>query len=683
MFSKRNCVFMALVLAALVCAKGCSIPFRSPEVKDGKLYGVTKGTFRHRWWHYYERGLSFADGDFFEQAELDLREAISQRENDKWRARTYGMHFINYFPHCELGVIRYKQGDLESAVQELATALKTAKNAKAEYYLDLARKDLIERDGSDKKRPEIIIESPKSEHPVNDFFTDIRGIAKDDTFVRHIRVNGKEIRIDVSEKIIPFYMRVALAPGKNIIPIEATDLTGKTSQSNVIVHADRIGPVISIKGVKGKGQGDVLLRGYAFDDSGLSELMVGDRKFFFDGQKAIQIQETIHLRPGETVPDIKVKDAPGNVTSAKIDLSEGDEEKVLSGLLAQNSGDEEIGSDIPERILVQPASSATEPLVIELSRPEDRSTYLDYAVVDGKVVGDVEYLVAVNDVKVDGKVIATKKYAPLNGGRLPEIQARVFYFNFVIDLEKNEDAENFIEIQAQGHGYSDTARITIKWREHIARRPESRLKIAVSDFRRSGEVSASGFEDNLVAAMRAGGRFGEAEHRSMDHSMSEKERCDMAKQGGFHCMLFGHIEKRADKSEHINVWLRDADDKEYLLKNADVYGYSSESLVKVMNLKITDELPLLEGIVQEKPKEDWITVNFGEENKVKKGMDIIVYELGEVIAGFEDTAYQEAKELGEAKIRAIQKEKSLARLIRPEDKEKKKKIRPRHNVITR
>ncbi len=89
----------------------------------GKQYGTVKGTFRDRWWNYYERGLSFAEGAFYIEAIDDFRKAASREIRDQRTARTYGMHFIDYFPHREMGIAHYLLGDLEAARKELALSL--------------------------------------------------------------------------------------------------------------------------------------------------------------------------------------------------------------------------------------------------------------------------------------------------------------------------------------------------------------------------------------------------------------------------------------------------------------------------------------------------------------------------------------------------------------------------------
>ena len=136
-----NKKYLLIVLMCCSFLFSCqTIPERGPVEKDGKVYGVTEGAFRHKWWNYYERALSYADGGFFQEAELDLQEALKLRDKDQRRARTYGMHFIDYFPHRELGIALYGQKRLDEALRELDTSLASVKSAEAELYWDRVRK---------------------------------------------------------------------------------------------------------------------------------------------------------------------------------------------------------------------------------------------------------------------------------------------------------------------------------------------------------------------------------------------------------------------------------------------------------------------------------------------------------------------------------------------------------------
>ena len=126
-------------------------------IKEGKRYGITKGLFQGRWYHYYERGLSFAEGHCWGKAENDLEKALKQRDDgDRIRARTYGMHFIDYFPHRELGIVLFHQKRYADAIRELEASLNATETASAEFYLDQCRKAQILSQTSDKHPPEIL-----------------------------------------------------------------------------------------------------------------------------------------------------------------------------------------------------------------------------------------------------------------------------------------------------------------------------------------------------------------------------------------------------------------------------------------------------------------------------------------------------------------------------------------------
>ena len=99
--NKRRVLF---VVAGLLLAGGCVSDPPSVREKDGQQYGVTDGVFRGRWWSYYERGTSYLAGGFHEEAAADFQQALKGRSRDTWRARTYGLHFVEYFPARELGV---------------------------------------------------------------------------------------------------------------------------------------------------------------------------------------------------------------------------------------------------------------------------------------------------------------------------------------------------------------------------------------------------------------------------------------------------------------------------------------------------------------------------------------------------------------------------------------------------
>lgn len=123
-----------LFLAAFIA--GCAATDRSQYTRDGVEYGVTKGVFRGRWWSYYERGTSYLAGQHYEEALADFQSALQGRNKDSWRARTYGLHFVEYFPNRELGITLFHLGRLDEAETYLRASLEQIDTERAHHYID-------------------------------------------------------------------------------------------------------------------------------------------------------------------------------------------------------------------------------------------------------------------------------------------------------------------------------------------------------------------------------------------------------------------------------------------------------------------------------------------------------------------------------------------------------------------
>ncbi|KPA13605.1 hypothetical protein MHK_006209, partial [Candidatus Magnetomorum sp. HK-1] len=111
------------IIMIIIFLQGCqSFPDKT-IIKDGKKYCFTENNFKNRFWQFYVRGQSCAEGQFFIEAEHDFREAIKRFKFDKKDARTYGMRYVDrgYFPHRELGIVLLKQERYQEAIKELET----------------------------------------------------------------------------------------------------------------------------------------------------------------------------------------------------------------------------------------------------------------------------------------------------------------------------------------------------------------------------------------------------------------------------------------------------------------------------------------------------------------------------------------------------------------------------------
>ncbi|MGD9246048.1 MAG: hypothetical protein PVH36_14035, partial [Desulfobacterales bacterium] len=480
-------VFLAITLGLIGCQ---TVPERAPIEKDGKVYGTTKGSFRNRWWNYYERALSFADGGFWTDAELDLRQAIMQRKTDQRRARTYGMHFVDYFPHRELGIVYYYQGLLNEALSELTASLASVKSAKAELYLDRVRKELIEKDKLDRRPPEVNIESPKQPFLTNDFSIIVQGIAQDDTFVRYITIAEHEVQIDVSKRKIPFKAEVPLIIGLNIIPIVVTDLVGKKSRTLLKIEVDRSGPIIRIDEL---AEGDLpsktgfLLKGYAFDNQGLAELVVNGSTSLCHGARSFKIDQSLSLEPGEQKLLVEVRDLAGNITSVTLDLKEDTKWKREGGEIAKEE-------------------DHTPPLISIRGIKEGQTTFLDQAFIEGNVRD--------NDIVTQ---------IALNGNDILERPGKNLYFSRLVKLKEGVNVFTFRA--ADDSGNFDTKQMKIKRVPLEVHQVGSRLRVAVNAFKRatigSDQQKSYGFEDLLTGAMVKRSRFSAIERKLLGSLLEE------------------------------------------------------------------------------------------------------------------------------------------------------------------
>jgi tetratricopeptide (TPR) repeat protein len=124
---KRHIVPAVAVLSDLcnLCSKAAVLLLVLAVVTaPAALAAGDSGTFRGKWWNYYERALESAEKGDWDAALSDLNAAIDKRDKDQRNARTYGMHFVDYFPHRELGIAYFNKGDLANAAKELEDSTK-------------------------------------------------------------------------------------------------------------------------------------------------------------------------------------------------------------------------------------------------------------------------------------------------------------------------------------------------------------------------------------------------------------------------------------------------------------------------------------------------------------------------------------------------------------------------------
>ena len=315
---------IALALLAVMVLSGCASlsldAGRKPRQSDDKTYGVTQGAFRGRWWNYYERGRSFLEGGFYDDAVSDLNAALKGRSGDQFWPRTYGLHLVpEYFPNRELGVAYYHQNNIEASIKQLELSLSQHYTARAAFYVGEARKKWLESGGKDTAPPVIKILAPVGGTPVGGTQTEIKGVVADDTFVAGITIAGQPVDIKVSAPEVAFSRVIALRPGQNTVEITATDLAGKTTSVSVPIAADADGPLVSFDApVAVPGS----IHGVVFDPSGVASMQVNGKAANLTSENDGTVAFSVDVPREGLKPPLRYEcvDTLGNITSGILPL---------------------------------------------------------------------------------------------------------------------------------------------------------------------------------------------------------------------------------------------------------------------------------------------------------------------------------------------------------------------------
>lgn len=88
-----------------------------------------------KWYNYYDKGLKEMKKGNWAVAIENFKEAIKVKRRDTKRIKTYGMHFISYFPHREIGICFYNLGQFDIAKRELNLSLRQQYSARAQEFI--------------------------------------------------------------------------------------------------------------------------------------------------------------------------------------------------------------------------------------------------------------------------------------------------------------------------------------------------------------------------------------------------------------------------------------------------------------------------------------------------------------------------------------------------------------------
>ena len=501
-----------LALAPVVLVAACAA--QEAHVRDGKEYGVTRGTFRGRWWSYYERGSSFLAGEFYQEAEADFQQALRERTQDTWSARTYGLHFVEYFPNRELGITLYQMGRLDEAEDCLRTSLEQIDTIRAHHYLDLIAKKRLELgELSDEASPTVAasVEGTTGDRlVVPSRHVALSVDAQDDLGVESVRVNGRALPQRGSAEALRFEDALGFDEGTHVLNVEATDLAGKAAREAVEVVVDLSGPAIGIIEPGPEFVTDaasITVRGTAVDVNGVVSVRIGDQELGGSGESEEQpFEADLPLSEGPNTFTIVACDGAGNETAMAISIYRGAPGSPAARLwrLGQRLGgpiEMAAGKEGLAEILLAAAEAPSAPLSIHIKFPHIQTKTGEYRKSELRLAGRVESVDGLSSFSIQGN-----EY-PVIG------QAKQIEFSRRLPIDEGENQVHVDVADASGRQES--------WSTTVFGKPvildEYRMKVAVQHFE-GAEESAQAY---LRAALEA--RLGEVR----DHRFTVLERAQL------------------------------------------------------------------------------------------------------------------------------------------------------------
>jgi tetratricopeptide (TPR) repeat protein len=634
-----------LALSVLLCLwiGGCAVQQERVYVKDGQAYGVTSSRiWRGRWWNYYERGVSYAAGDFWTEALADLQQAMAQRSVDQRRARTYGLHFIDYFPHRELGIVYYHLGRYAEAARELETSLHSVDTARAKFYLNKARQRQLEHTAADTSPPRIVVASPQDGLYTRDFTITVQGHVEDDTYVSAVAINGRAQFIELAEPRLAFQQEIALQDGANTLDLVAVDLVGKPARQRLTVTLDRHGPLVGLERVERLGTPPhqrLRLTGWLSDSSRVVRFVLAGRPLTLPPGQEWAWQEEVPLAPDMAALPFEAEDAAGNVTRGAIVLEPvGRETQLIREGTSVRPGLTHWASLAPEPVLsdlnaagprlpqVAQSSDLPPPVITLTNLAAQQTTYYDTVYLEGQVTA-ASPLTALT----------------INNTSLWRRQGLQLFFGYIAALQPGDN--RFVLEAVDQAGKRTHQEIVVHRKVAEVKRLDARLRITLLPLEKKGEATALAetVYDSLLTALLDQGRFQLVERDKLEAILREQKLSQAAlvdadtavrlgRIVGVEGILLGTV---VQTPRALEVFARFVDvETGTILAAEDVYGEDLDlravrTLMEGLALEIRQRFPLVEGLVL-KVEGNKVVVDLGHQ-QLKKYMKLIVFRTGAML----------------------------------------------------
>ena len=647
---------------------GCAVKHPGPEcIKNSKQYGLIEGSFRSRWWNFYERGLSYMEGECYKEAILDIREAILQREKDERMARTYGIHFVDYFPHRELGIIHFLNGKYSEALKELKLSVSQESSSKANYYIDEVRKNIIKQQSESINKP--LINIARNEIWTNKDSVIIKGTVIDNQYVSEISVNDSLFFMESAKQLVDFVKELKLETGQHRIPIVAKNLPGGFQKTFVLVNVDRDGPVLSISNISRTGNTEeYFIKGHINDESGSVTLRINGELVHLPQGKELSFQKKLS---SQHRINFFVMDKVGNITRASIDLKSFEnnikkrftrpnfrrylfaraDQYVLNYLsdgpdiLIESTPDAQLPGIVLPKIVL--------PKIVLNDLTDQETVYLEKIYIDG-------YVFDKNNVEI----------IKINNNEILHKKGQFVFFNYPIKLKQG--INKILIIAKNKSGHEKTKEILVTRKIPSNKRLDLRLSMAAFPLKLIKETSQNirdNFQSQLINHLINQKRFQIFGRKNPLDNLLDVPVDNLVnikssdKNSEVHTSLLGYIlETRLGIESFVRVIDNETSE---ILTAKDVFCAYKDSVslnktAKNLAIKIHKEFPLLDGKIMSVHSDKELFIDMGKE-EIKSQRRLILYrpEEGEKINKFGS----DVKIIGYGRINKINENFSKARII--------------------
>lgn len=579
----------------------------------------SSGTWRGKWWNYYERGQAKGESGDWSAARSDFTRAIDLRDKDQLRARTYGMHFVDYFPHRELGVALYQLGDLSKALTELETSYRSEASAKAAFYLNKVRGTLL-RQRSNLSTPAITVAYPAAGQAVKDASMTVRGHVAAPAYTASIKINGHPYRFDLAHEGLDFALEIPLDDDDSALSVEATDLLGRTSRTEIPISIDREGPSLSLSSIARapENRNRIQIKATLADATGIREVLVNGIAVAHNTPRELLLDTTATLTAGAATIRIEATDLLGNQTSLDLE-PERDRTDLRRGaapvLVAMNG---------PGGIF---SSDKEAPLISLKDTDELPAVFIDRFYVEGE---------AFDNNKVERILV--------NGRDIQAAKGKKVFFSKMVKLK---EGANKITVEAlDGSGNKSYSSFTLKRIVPSSRQASARMSLSILPF--SGKIKNSTVQemadDFLAAALIDQKRFQIVEREKLKQILQEQKLAKEKLTDPEHSIQVGRLMSadamlattitEGQKSVEIISRLINTETAE-VMETKDAY-VEDKSLAAVKELmeglaaKLTVSLPVVEGIVVKREK-GTVFSDIGKGSGVRTSMGAAIYRRGKEI----------------------------------------------------